>query len=61
MEVKTKFQLFLTGECQTFLGYFGFKKGQKIANFRANLVEFRVEKGYFLFAAHCYIWAFFGY
>ena len=29
MEVKTKFQLFLTGECQTFLGYFGFKKGQK--------------------------------
>ena len=33
------------------------KKRQKFAE----LVEFRVQKGLFLFVTHCYIWAFFGF
>ena len=42
------------------MGYFALEKGQKFGNFRVNLVEFRVEKGPFLFATHCYIREFSG-
>ena len=48
----------LTGECPKVFEELKSEKGSKSGNFQANLVEFRVEKGSFLFVTHCYIWAF---
>ena len=45
----------LTGQCQKYLEILIAEKRSKSGNFRANLVEFRVDKCSFLFETQCYI------
>ena len=53
-------EILLTENAQNYLGILEAEKRSKSGTFRANLVEFRGEKGPSQFVTQCYIWAFSG-